>query len=72
MDQPPRIPTVSSHARILSGSDPSRCLDTVQLQRLEESFRRWAESSRNPKFAMVQKANSSDLPADSLYRREIE
>lgn len=48
MDQPPRISTVSSHARIVSGSDASRSLDTVQLQGLEESFRRWAESSRNP------------------------
>jgi molybdate transport system regulatory protein len=47
MDQPPRIPTVSSHARILAGSDTTRCLDALQLQRLEESFRRWAESSKN-------------------------
>ena len=72
MDQPRHMPTVSSHARILSGSDPSRCLDTVQLQRLEESFRRWAESSRNPSLRWSRMTNSSDLPADSLYGREIE
>jgi molybdate transport system regulatory protein len=42
------IPTVSNHARILSASDPARCLDAVQLQRLEESFRTWVESSKDP------------------------
>lgn len=46
MDQPPQRPTAASHARIVSGSELSRSLDTVQLQRLEESFRRWEESSR--------------------------
>lgn len=48
MNQPPNILAVKGHARILSGSDPSRCLDTLQLQRLEESFRLWAESSQKP------------------------
>ena len=48
MDHRPHKATVSSHARILSGADPARCLDTIQLQRLEESFRQWAESSQNP------------------------
>ncbi len=47
MDQSPSPPVVGSHARILSGSDPARCLDTMQLQQLEETFREWAESSRN-------------------------
>lgn len=40
-----RMPAGASHARILSGSDPARSLDTVQLQRLEESFRQWADLS---------------------------
>lgn len=30
------------HARIVSVTDASRCLDTVQLNRLEQAFRRWA------------------------------
>lgn len=48
MDHPPGPRVVGTHARILSGSDPPRCLDTVQLQRLEQSFREWAEASAKP------------------------
>jgi molybdate transport system regulatory protein len=33
----------SSHARIVSVPDRSRCLDAVQLDRMEQSFRNWAE-----------------------------
>jgi molybdate transport system regulatory protein len=33
----------TSHARIVSMPDEGQCLDTVQLNRLEQSFRRWAE-----------------------------
>jgi molybdate transport system regulatory protein len=33
------------HSRIFSVSDQDKCLDTVQLHRLEQSFRHWAESS---------------------------
>jgi molybdate transport system regulatory protein len=32
------------HARILSMEDTGRYLDTIQLQKLEESFRSWAEA----------------------------
>ena len=35
----------SSHARILSIPDKAHCLDTVQLNRMEQSFRTWAEGS---------------------------
>jgi molybdate transport system regulatory protein len=48
MDEFFPVPTVSTHARIVSASDPARCLDAVQLQRLEESFRSWVESSTRP------------------------
>ena len=43
----PSIMERSSHARIVSIPDEARCLDTVQLNRLEQSFRSWvSESSR--------------------------
>jgi len=35
----------SSHARIVSIPDKSRCLDTIQMNRLEQSFRNWAEGT---------------------------
>lgn len=35
----------TNHARIVSVTDGSRCLDTVQLNRLEQSFRQWAEGA---------------------------
>lgn len=38
-------PGRSHHARILSVTDASRCLDTVQLNRLEQAFRQWAEGA---------------------------
>jgi molybdate transport system regulatory protein len=37
-----------SHGRLLPVPDAYRCLDTNQLYDLEQSFRRWAESSRRP------------------------
>jgi molybdate transport system regulatory protein len=33
----------TSHARIVSMPDESHCLDTVQMNRLEQSFRSWAD-----------------------------
>jgi len=33
----------TSHARIVSMPDEGQCLDTVQMNRLEQSFRSWAE-----------------------------
>jgi molybdate transport system regulatory protein len=35
----------SSHARIVAAPDGSRCLDAVQLGRLEDSFRQWAKAA---------------------------
>ncbi len=39
------IPERSSHARIVTLPDEAHFLDTVQLNRMEESFRSWAEGS---------------------------
>lgn len=39
------IPERSIHARIVSMPDEANCLDTVQLNRMEQSFRTWAEGS---------------------------
>ena len=39
------MPERSSHARIVSIPDKSRCLDTVQMNRLEQSFRSWADGA---------------------------
>lgn len=41
----PTIPRTVKHARILAVEDAGRYLDTIQLQKLEESFRSWAEST---------------------------
>ncbi|HSM91060.1 MAG TPA: TOBE domain-containing protein [Desulfobacterales bacterium] len=41
-----------THARMVSVPEPARCLDTVQLQRLEQSFRDWAESPRSSGLGM--------------------
>jgi molybdate transport system regulatory protein len=38
----------SSHARIISMPHESRCLDTVQMNRLEQSFRKWADGAPRP------------------------
>jgi molybdate transport system regulatory protein len=40
------MPQQPTHARILSVSETARCLDAVQLRRLEQSYRNWAEASR--------------------------
>jgi len=39
------MPGPVNHARILSVGDNGRCLDTVQLETLEQSFRSWAEAA---------------------------
>jgi molybdate transport system regulatory protein len=39
-----RVAGTIKHARILSMDDAGRYLDTAQLQKLEESFRSWAET----------------------------
>jgi molybdate transport system regulatory protein len=42
------MPEPVNFARILSVGDNGRCLDTVQLQKLEHSFRSWADVSGRP------------------------
>lgn len=42
------MPGPVNHARILSVGDNGRCLDTVQLETLEQSFRSWAEAPDRP------------------------
>jgi molybdate transport system regulatory protein len=42
---------VPHHAGILSGPKPGRCLDPVQLNRLEQEMREWADSPGRPQLA---------------------
>jgi molybdate transport system regulatory protein len=39
------MPERSSHARIVTLPNEAQCLDTVQLNRMEQSFRSWADGS---------------------------
>jgi molybdate transport system regulatory protein len=48
-------PTVSNHARILSGPGSGRCLDPIQLNRLEQVFREWADPPRRPDLGFSRK-----------------
>lgn len=49
---PPGPPSAApNHARILSGPGPGRCLDPIQLNRLEQNLREWAGSPRRPDLA---------------------
>jgi molybdate transport system regulatory protein len=43
--QPAPPPESSGHARLIASTEPDRCLDTVQLDRLEQSFRQWARDA---------------------------
>jgi molybdate transport system regulatory protein len=43
--QPPSMPKGVNHGRIVSAPDEAQCLDTVQINRLEKSFREWVEGS---------------------------
>jgi molybdate transport system regulatory protein len=44
-DRPLSPPERTSHGRIVAGSECSRCLDPVQLSRLEQAFRDWVRNS---------------------------
>jgi molybdate transport system regulatory protein len=48
-------PTVPDHARILTGPGSGRCLDPIQLNRLEQAFREWADSPRRPDLVSSRK-----------------
>jgi molybdate transport system regulatory protein len=43
--RPRPMATGTNHGRIISAPDGSQCLDSDHLQRLEQSFREWAEGS---------------------------
>jgi molybdate transport system regulatory protein len=49
------MPGGSSHGRIIDAPEGSRCLDTVQLNRLEEAFRQWAEVAARPDVRLSRK-----------------
>jgi molybdate transport system regulatory protein len=48
MNNPSHKSALSTHGLLFPVADTERCLDTKQLQELEQSFRRWAQSSRQP------------------------
>lgn len=48
-------PGTVKHGRILSMEDTARCLDTVQLQKLEQSFRVWVEAPDRPDIGFSRK-----------------
>ena len=43
--RPGRSPAAAGHGRIISSPGGNRCLDTNQLDRLEQSFREWAAAA---------------------------
>ena len=55
MDGVKQVPTTVHHSRILSEEDNGRCLDAVQLEKLEQSFRLWAESPNRPDIKLSRK-----------------
>ncbi len=48
-------PISPEHARILSGPGSGRCLDPIQLNRLEQALRGWADSPRRPDLGFSRK-----------------
>src|SRR5512143_2293869 len=55
LHNPPSMSKSDSHARIIAAPDGSRCLDTVHFNRLEESFRQWAEAAARPDVRLSRK-----------------
>ena len=61
-DETPKImstrdlrPTVPDHAQSCTGPGSGRCLDPIQLNRLEQAFRKWADSPRRPDLGSSRK-----------------
>lgn len=50
---PPPASRASDHGRIVA--EPSSCLDTLQLERLEREFRTWADGTNRPDVAVSRK-----------------
>jgi molybdate transport system regulatory protein len=48
-------PSAATHACILSGPGPGRCLDPIQLKRLELALRDWADSPNRPDLRISRK-----------------
>ncbi len=55
MSKPRPDPAPSTHARILSVPETVRCLDALQLQRLEHSFHAWAGAARGAGLGISRK-----------------
>jgi molybdate transport system regulatory protein len=55
MDTRSLRPTAPDHARILTGPGSGRCLDPIQLNRLEQAFREWADSPHRPDLGSSRK-----------------
>jgi molybdate transport system regulatory protein len=51
----PRMRGTVNHARILSVEDTGRYLDAIQLQKLEQSFRSWAEAPERSDIGISRK-----------------
>jgi molybdate transport system regulatory protein len=43
--RPGPLPNSTGHARLIAAAGADRCLDTVQLDRLEQAFRQWARDA---------------------------
>jgi molybdate transport system regulatory protein len=50
-----QAPATIHHARILSAEETARCLDTVQMEKLEQSFRSWADSPKRSDIKLSRK-----------------
>jgi molybdate transport system regulatory protein len=44
--------SAASHARILSGPGSGRCLDLIQLNRIEQALREWADGAPRPDLVL--------------------
>ena len=55
MDGAKQVLTTVHHAHILSAEDNGRCLDAVQMEKLEQSFRSWAESPNRSDIKLSRK-----------------
>ena len=49
---PPRNPNTPGPGALVAAPDDGSCLDAVQLDRLEQSFRQWAAASSRPDVAL--------------------
>jgi molybdate transport system regulatory protein len=50
--EPRSLHSAASHARILSGPGSGRCLDLLQLNRIEQALREWADAAPRPDLVL--------------------